>query len=137
MGDTLISGITAIQAILAPALGISATALLMLSISNRFSLTINRIRLLNEERRRYTIKLADKSDLSYAENIRFSSANAGGNHAVCTFIISHWRKPFYVNRLSEITARIFIFFRDDIGARGNNLFSYRCDALVQSCKDRN
>lgn len=75
MGDTLISGITAIQAILAPALGISATALLMLSISNRFSLTINRIRLLNEERRRYTIKLADKSDLSYAENIRFSNVN--------------------------------------------------------------
>ena len=75
MGDGIISGITAIQAILAPALGISATALLMLSISNRFSLTINRIRLLNEERRRYSIKLADKSDLSYAENIRFSNVN--------------------------------------------------------------
>lgn len=73
MGDTIISGIQAIQAILAPALGISATALLMLSMSNRFFLTINRIRLLNEERRRYNLKISEKTELSYTENIRYSN----------------------------------------------------------------
>lgn len=73
MDNSIISGITAIQAILAPALGISATALIMLSISNRYSLTINRIRLLNEERRRFTAKSAEKSDLAYTEKIRFSN----------------------------------------------------------------
>ncbi len=83
MGEPIISGITAIQAILAPALGISATALLMLSIQNRYSLAFNRIRLLNEERRRYTIKIADlpdgkaeKSGLSYTEKIRHSSVQS-------------------------------------------------------------
>ena len=73
MNEPIISGITAIQAILAPALGISATALLMLSIQNRYSLVINRIRLLNEERRRFNIKLTEKAELSYTEQIRFSS----------------------------------------------------------------
>jgi hypothetical protein len=73
MNEPIISGITAIQAILAPALGISATALLMLSIQNRYSLVINRIRLLNEERRRFNIKLTEKAELFYTEQIRFSS----------------------------------------------------------------
>jgi hypothetical protein len=73
MGDSIITGIQAIQAILAPALGISATALLMLSVQNRYSLTINRLRLLNEERRRFSVKITEKSELSYTEQIRFSS----------------------------------------------------------------
>lgn len=73
MEDTLITGVEAIQAILAPALGISATALLLLSLQNRYSLVINRIRLLNEERRRYSLKLVEKSELNYNENIRYMS----------------------------------------------------------------
>ena len=73
MEDTLITGVEAIQAILAPALGISATALLLLSLQNRYSLIINRIRLLNEERRRYSLKLVEKSELGYNENIRYIS----------------------------------------------------------------
>jgi len=73
MEDSLITGIQAIQAILAPALGISATALLLLGLQNRYSLIINRMRLLNEERRRYSSKLAQKTDLEYSENIRHMS----------------------------------------------------------------
>jgi len=73
MEDTLITSIEAIQAILAPALGISATALLLLSLQNRYSLIINRIRLLNEERRRYSLKVVEKSELGYNENIRHIS----------------------------------------------------------------
>ncbi len=73
MEDTLITSVEAIQAILAPALGISATALLLLSLQNRYSLIINRIRLLNEERRRYSLKVVEKSELGYSENIRHIS----------------------------------------------------------------
>ncbi len=73
MQDHLITGIQAIEAILAPALGISATALLLLSLQNRYSLIINRIRLLNEERRRYSHKLVEKSSLDYDENVRHIS----------------------------------------------------------------
>lgn len=70
MQDHLITGIQAIEAILAPALGISATALLLLSLQNRYSSIINRIRLLNEERRRYQHKLVEKNELEYDENLR-------------------------------------------------------------------
>jgi hypothetical protein len=73
MQENLITGIQAIEAILAPALGISATALLLLSLQNRYSLIINRIRLLNEERRRYSHKLVEKSSLDYDENVRHIS----------------------------------------------------------------
>jgi uncharacterized membrane protein YdcZ (DUF606 family) len=73
MENSIITGIQAIQAILAPALGISATALLLLSLQNRYSLIINRIRLLNEERRRYSGKIAQKTELEYAEKIRHMS----------------------------------------------------------------
>jgi uncharacterized membrane protein YdcZ (DUF606 family) len=73
MEDSLLTGIQAIQAILAPALGISATALLLLGMQNRYSLIINRIRLLNEERRRYSTKIAQKTELEYGERIRYLS----------------------------------------------------------------
>jgi hypothetical protein len=73
MQEPLTSGIQAIQAILAPALGISATALLLLSLQNRYSLVINRIRLLNEERRDLSVKLVEKNELSYSDNIRHIS----------------------------------------------------------------
>lgn len=70
MTDSIITGIEAIQAILAPALGISATALLLLGLQNRYSNVISRIRLLNDERRTYTIKIANKIDLDYNESTR-------------------------------------------------------------------
>jgi hypothetical protein len=70
MTDSIITGIEAIQAILAPALGISATALLLLSLQNRFSSVINRIRLLNDERRTYNIRIANKVELDYNEKMR-------------------------------------------------------------------
>lgn len=65
--DTIVTGI---QAILAPALGISATALLLLGLQNRYSSIINRIRLLNEEKREYSQSVVEKSDMDYSENMR-------------------------------------------------------------------
>jgi uncharacterized membrane protein YdcZ (DUF606 family) len=73
MNDTITTGIQAIQAILAPALGISATALLLLSMQNRYSLIINRIRLLNEERRTYFLKIANNEEPGHYEQMRYSS----------------------------------------------------------------
>ena len=68
------TAIQAIQAILAPALGISAVGLLLLSLLNRYSNIITRIRLLTEERRKFIKVLAEKEDgLPYADNIRYAS----------------------------------------------------------------
>jgi hypothetical protein len=73
MPETQLTAIQAIQAILAPAIGISAVGLLLLSLSNRYSTIINRIRLLNDERRKFSRQLGEKGDLVYPDNIRFMS----------------------------------------------------------------
>lgn len=73
MPETHLTAIQAIQAILAPAVGISAVGLLILSLSNRYSTIINRIRLLNDERRKLSKQLGDKGELPYPDNVRFMS----------------------------------------------------------------
>jgi hypothetical protein len=61
-----------IQAILTPALMISACGLLLLGLNNRYAVVISRIRLLNDEKRR---KLADPEaiDREYVDALRFES----------------------------------------------------------------
>lgn len=76
MNNTIITGIEAIQSMLAPALGISATAMLLLSMHNRFSIIINRLRLLNEEKRRFHAKIADNIETGAYESIRYSSISS-------------------------------------------------------------
>jgi len=61
-----------IQLMLAPGLMISACGLLLLGMNNKYSLVVNRIRLLNEERRKVLHKMDDK-DFNYHENVRFES----------------------------------------------------------------
>ena len=56
-----ISIIEVIQLMLAPGIMISACGLLILGINNKYSMVVNRIRLLNEERRRILGKLSDKA----------------------------------------------------------------------------
>ena len=73
MDTTSVTAIQAIQAILAPALGISAVGLLLLGLSTRYSTIINRIRLLNDERRRLERVLVEKGELNYADNMRYAS----------------------------------------------------------------
>ncbi|HTP80689.1 MAG TPA: DUF2721 domain-containing protein [Bacteroidota bacterium] len=72
MNDS-ISHIQAIQQILAPAVMISACGLLTLGISNKFSLILNRIRALNEEKRRLLAggkrRARKTEDLRRVENI--------------------------------------------------------------------
>ncbi len=61
-----------IQLMLAPAVMISACGLLLLSINNRYSLVVNRIRLLNEEKRRLMMKVGDKKPET-EDNVRLES----------------------------------------------------------------
>lgn len=76
MNDTIITGIEAIQAMMAPALGVSATALLLLNMHNRYSSTINRIRILTEERRRYHIMVSNNEESGAYEHFRYSSISS-------------------------------------------------------------
>jgi ribose/xylose/arabinose/galactoside ABC-type transport system permease subunit len=61
-----------IQLMLAPGLMISACGLLLLGMNNKYSLVVNRIRLLNEERRKALRKI-DDPEFSSRENIRIES----------------------------------------------------------------
>ena len=67
-----ISIIEVIQLMLAPGIMISACGLLILGINNKYSMVVNRIRLLNEERRRILGKISDKS-YNLEENVRIAS----------------------------------------------------------------
>jgi hypothetical protein len=61
-----------IQLMLAPGIMISACGLLLLGMNNKYSLVVNRIRLLNEDRRKALHKLGE-NELSLQENVRFES----------------------------------------------------------------
>jgi hypothetical protein len=67
------TALRAIQAILAPALGISAVGLLLLGLNARYSNIVNRIRLLNDERRRFNRIISDNIELSFTDNARYLS----------------------------------------------------------------
>jgi hypothetical protein len=58
---------------LAPAVMINACGLLLLGISNKYSSMMNRIRLLNEEKRRYYFKVKENKEMDYMELSRFQS----------------------------------------------------------------
>jgi hypothetical protein len=67
-----ISIVEVIQLMLAPGLMISACGLLLLAMNNKYSIVVNRIRLLNEEKRRFATKASEK-DFNYEETIRLES----------------------------------------------------------------
>ena len=71
--ELTLNAVQIIQLMLAPALMISACGLLLLGINNKYSLVVNRIRLLNEEKRRLLSKIAEGKH-STDDNIRVESA---------------------------------------------------------------
>lgn len=71
MNDSL-SVTQVIQLILAPAVMINATGLLLLTVSNKYSAILNRIRQLNEEKRRLTRKSGEPGFATH-ENQRMES----------------------------------------------------------------
>ena len=71
--ELTLNAVQIIQLMVAPAVMISACGLLLLGINNKYSLVVNRIRLLNEEKRRLLGKIADGKH-STDDNIRLESA---------------------------------------------------------------
>jgi len=71
MNDSF-SIVEVIQLMLAPGIMISACGLLLLGMNNKYSLIVSRIRALNEEKRRFVNKAAEKV-FSYEENVRLES----------------------------------------------------------------
>ncbi|MFZ1519531.1 MAG: DUF2721 domain-containing protein [Ignavibacteriaceae bacterium] len=69
----IISIVEIIQLMLAPGIMISACGLLLLGMNNKYSLVVNRIRLLNEERRKTIHKTTEEKDFNYQENQRLQS----------------------------------------------------------------
>ncbi|MCX7797184.1 MAG: DUF2721 domain-containing protein [Melioribacter sp.] len=67
-----IDAINIIQLMIAPAVMISACGLILLSMNNRYSLLANRIRLLNEEKRKLLLKVGERK-LEPEENVRLTS----------------------------------------------------------------
>ncbi|CUS96941.1 DUF2721 domain-containing protein [Candidatus Chrysopegis kryptomonas] len=63
----------AIQAILSPAVMISSSAFFLSGLNARHSTLVNRVRLLNDERRRLVRELINRGELEYTENVRFLS----------------------------------------------------------------
>ncbi len=61
-----------IQLLLAPAVMINACGLLLLGINNKYSMVVNRVRILNEEKRKMTLK-AGENNFTYEENVRLES----------------------------------------------------------------
>ncbi|MGE5679915.1 MAG: DUF2721 domain-containing protein [Bacillota bacterium] len=61
-----------IQLMLAPAVMINACGLLILGINNKYSIVVNRIRLLNEEKRRLALRAGERT-FTYEENVRLES----------------------------------------------------------------
>lgn len=70
--DVHIDAITMIQGMLAPAIMISACGLLLLGMNNKYSIVVNRIRLLNEEKRKFARKASD-SEFNFEEEVRLTS----------------------------------------------------------------
>lgn len=67
-----LNAVQIIQLMLAPAVMISACGLLLLGINNKYSLVVNRIRLLNEEKRRLLTKIGEKKPTT-EDNVRLES----------------------------------------------------------------
>jgi hypothetical protein len=70
--DIKTSIVEVIQLMLAPGIMISACGLLLLGMNNKYSLVVNRTRMLTEERRRLFLKAGDKN-LSIEDNMRLES----------------------------------------------------------------
>ena len=72
LGGLTLNAVQIIQLMLAPAVMISACGLLLLGINNKYSLVVNRIRLLNEEKRKLMIKIGEKTPTT-DDNVRLES----------------------------------------------------------------
>jgi hypothetical protein len=87
---------------LAPAVMINACGLLLLGINNKYSSMINRIRLLNEEKRRYMINIEHNKELDYLETARLQSVRK-------QISVLQYRLRLIRNSIFSITIGLFLF----------------------------
>lgn len=122
MNDLHVNALLVIQSMLAPALGISAVGLLLLGLNTRYSILVNRIRLLNEERRRYLRHLQQHDALEYADNIRFMSITNQSRELLV-------RSKYVRNAILSLQLAIALFVLASV-TLGVNLFAD--DAVMQT-----
>jgi hypothetical protein len=115
MNDITVSAIQAIQAMLAPAVGISAVGLLLLGLNNRYSTIINRIRLLNDEKRKYHRQIVENVELTYTDNARYHSISSQGKELLI-------RSRLVRNAILSLQTAVGLFVLAS-AAIGVNLFS--------------
>ncbi len=72
LSDQTVDASKIIQLMLAPAVMISACGLLLLGANNKYSSVVNRIRLINDEKRRLVVKAGDR-EFTPEENLRLES----------------------------------------------------------------
>lgn len=92
---------------LAPAVMINACALLLLGINNKYSAMMSRIRMLNEEKRRYMNKVKDNKDLDYLETTRFQSIAK-------QIKVLQFRLKLIRNSILSLTIGLFLFILTSI-----------------------
>jgi hypothetical protein len=117
------TAIQAIQAILAPAVGISAVGLLLLGLSNRYSAIISRIRQLNDERRRFSRQIADQQELSYTDNARFMNIRRQTEELLV-------RSRTVRNAILAMQAAIALFVLTSVGIGVSLVFGGEFNAMV-------
>lgn len=91
-----------IQLMLAPAVMINACGLLLLGINNRYSSMISRTRLLNEEKRKYTVKLEHNNELNFFEISRLQSVRK-------QISVLQYRLKLIRDCIFSITIGLFLF----------------------------
>ena len=72
LADQTLDASRIIQLMISPAVMISACGLLLLGANNKYSSVLNRIRLINDEKRRLVLKAADRT-FTPEENLRLES----------------------------------------------------------------
>ncbi len=87
---------------LAPAVMINACGLLLLGINNRYSSMISRTRLLNEEKRKYVIKLEHNNELNFFEISRLQSVRK-------QISVLQYRLKLIRDCIFSITIGLFLF----------------------------
>ena len=92
---------------LAPAVMINACGLLLLGINNKYSSMMNRIRILNEEKRRFMNRVKDNNELDYMETIRFQSIFK-------QLKVLQYRLKLIRNSIFSITIGLFLFILTSI-----------------------
>jgi hypothetical protein len=90
-----------IQLMLAPAIMISACGLLLLGINNKYSMVVNRIRLLNEEKRELLLKFGAEPTTTEV-NVRIESTSIQINELV-------YRAKLVRNSVLSYTTAVALF----------------------------